>query len=377
MRQGSSKRILLLGATGYAGKRLAGHLLKETGATVVLCGRSKAKLDDLCSGFRQQEFADRLEVLELDAANPDPAALCDFDLLVNATGEGPHNAPLIQACLDHGADWIDMQMTNELENPTPVLQKSIERAGCCFVIQAGFHPGMVAPLVRYAGLQMDIMDSAIVGSVMRDKTGMPFTSAYSELVAAFRDYKGEMYIDGQWQKVPYSAYPKVEFEYGFGELLTYPMELAELRRLPELIPDLKNTGFVVAGFNWFADSLVTPLIMLSSHVAPRQTAAPLARLLCWSTRKFSGSPHGTVLQVDAAGQRNGQATRLRLSLFHEDMYAMTTIPTMAMINQMLSGQLEPGIHLMGLCCDPMQLLEDIERTGISIRQQRSHGTSEP
>ena len=82
------------------------------------------------------------------------------------------------------------------------------------------------------------------------------------------------------------------------------------------------------------------------------------------------------MQVDAAGQRDGQATSFRVSLFHEDMYGMTTIPTMAMIEQMLNGQVEPGIHLMGLCCEPMQLLEDIERTGISITQHRSHGTNE-
>ena len=136
-----SKRILLVGATGYAGRQLANFLLKETDATVILAGRSRAKLDDLQSGLRQQGLAHRLDVLELDATNLDSAALGAFDLLVNATAEGPHNAPLIQACLDHRADWIDMQMTNELLNPPPVLRESIVSAGRCFVIQAGFHPG--------------------------------------------------------------------------------------------------------------------------------------------------------------------------------------------------------------------------------------------
>ncbi len=367
--QDSSKRILLVGATGYAGNQLASYLLEGTAATVILAGRNKAKLDELQSGLRQQESVDRTELLVLDAANLDSAALCDFDLLVNATNEGPHNGSLIQACLDRQADWIDMQMTNELLNPPPVLRDSIERAGRCFVIQAGFHPGVIAPLVRYAGQQMELMDSAIVGSVIRDETGMPFTAGYSELVAAMRDYKGEMYIDGQWEKLGYAGYPKVEFEHGFGEQLTYPMELEELRRLTALMPDLKKTGFFVAGFNWFADYIVTPLIMLSSRIAPRQTAAPLARLLSWSTKKFSRPPYGTILQVDATGQRGGRSTNFRLSVFHEDMYVMTAVPTVAMIRQMLNGQVKPGIHLMGLCCDPVQLLEDIGRTDVSITQQ--------
>ena len=83
----SSKRILLVGATGYAGNQLASYLLEETGATLVLAGRSKVKLDELQSGLRQQESVDRTELLVLDAANLDSAALCDFNLLVNATNE--------------------------------------------------------------------------------------------------------------------------------------------------------------------------------------------------------------------------------------------------------------------------------------------------
>ncbi len=369
MDQESSKRILLVGATGYAGNKLASYLLKETGATVILAGRSKAKLDELVSGLPQQDFVDRTELQVLDALNLDSAALGDFDLLVNATNEGPHNRSLIQACLDHQADWIDMQMTNELLNPPPVLRDSIERAGRCFVIQAGFHPGLIAPLVRCAGQQMELMERAIVGSVIRDENGMPFTSAYSELVAAMRDYKGETYIDGQWEKLGYAGYPKFEFELGFGEQLTYPMELEEMRRLTALMPDLKRTGFFVAGFNWFADYIVTPLIMLSSRIAPRQTEAPLARLLSWSTRRFSRPPYGTILQVDATGQHDGRSANFRLCVFHEDMYVMTAVPTVAMVRQMLNGQVEPGIHLMGLCCDPVQLLEDIGRSDVSVTQQ--------
>ena len=35
--------------------------------------------------MRQKDSVDRTEVVVLDAANLDSAALCDFDLLVNAT----------------------------------------------------------------------------------------------------------------------------------------------------------------------------------------------------------------------------------------------------------------------------------------------------
>lgn len=361
-----SKRILLLGATGYAGRKLAHYLLTDTDATVILCGRSREKLDELRLSLHRHDLVHRAELLELDVADLDVAALPEFDLLVNAIANGPHNAPLIRACLEHQADWIDLQMKNELLNPATELQNEIEGAGSCFIIQAGFHPGVIAALVRYAGQQMDVMDSALVGSVIRDETGLPFTSGLAELVESFRDYSSEMYKDGRWQKLKYADYPKIEFEHGFGKLLTYPVDMPELRRLPGLLPDLKNSGFFVAGFNWFADYLVTPLIMLGSRIAPRQTVSVLGRLLSWSTRKFAKRPYGTVAQVDAEGQRDSQLVRFRLALFHEDAYVLTAIPTVAMIKQVLQGDFQPGIHLMGLCCDPVKLLADIERMGIPI-----------
>lgn len=148
-------------------------MLTDTDATVILSGRSKAKLDELRSNRHEHDLAHRIKLFEFNAADPDFPVLPDFDLLVNATANGRHNASLIQACLERRADWIDMRMSNELLNPPTELQAKIKRAGCRFVIQAGFHPGIVAALVRYAAQQMDIMDSAIVGSVIRDRTGLP------------------------------------------------------------------------------------------------------------------------------------------------------------------------------------------------------------
>ena len=370
MNNKASKRILLVGATGYAGRKLANYLLTETDATMILSGRTAASLEKLRSYLQLNDFAHRIELLELDAANFDFAALPEFDLLVNATAKGRHNAALIQACLEGRADWIDMQMTNELLRPPAELQARIERAGCCFIIQAGFHPGILAALVRFAAQQMDFMNSAVISSVIRDKTGLPFTSGFAELVESFRDYKGEMYKDGRWQKLKCGDYPKIEFEYDFGKLLTYPVEMPELRHLPELLPDLKDAGFFVAGFNWFADYLVMPLMMLSSYVLPRQTTSPLGHLLSWSTKKFTKPPYGTVVQIDAEGQRESKPVRFRLSLYHEDSYVLTAGSTVAMIKQMLQKTVQPGIHLMGIACDPVKLLADIERTDIAITQQR-------
>jgi short subunit dehydrogenase-like uncharacterized protein len=86
MHEESPKRILLVGATGYAGRQLAKYSLTSTDVTVILSGRNRSKLGDLQSSPPRVDLSRRTELLELDAANIDVAALPDFDLLVNATG---------------------------------------------------------------------------------------------------------------------------------------------------------------------------------------------------------------------------------------------------------------------------------------------------
>ena len=123
----SSKRILLVGATGYVGRELAHLLLTNTDATLILSSRSRTKLDRLRSSLPKHDLADRTQVLELDATALDLASIPEFDLLVNATANGRHNTSLIGACLEHRADWIDMQTTNELLKP----QAGIHYMGLC------------------------------------------------------------------------------------------------------------------------------------------------------------------------------------------------------------------------------------------------------
>ncbi|MDH3622888.1 MAG: hypothetical protein OES69_09225 [Myxococcales bacterium] len=51
MHEESPKRILLVGATRYAGRKLANYLLTSTDATVILSGRDRSKLGDLQSSL--------------------------------------------------------------------------------------------------------------------------------------------------------------------------------------------------------------------------------------------------------------------------------------------------------------------------------------
>jgi len=87
---------------------------------------------------------------------------------------------------------------------------------------------------------------------------------------------------------------QADFGFGFGMRPRVPMMLEELRALPQMCPSLRETAFYMAGFNWFVDWVVMPLILLGGRLAPRWTRKPLAYLLHWGTRLYANPPvrHG-------------------------------------------------------------------------------------
>ncbi|MBU0691187.1 saccharopine dehydrogenase NADP-binding domain-containing protein [bacterium] len=368
----ASAKIIIVGCYGLAGQKLVRLLLAETDARLVLVGRNSQRVTETAEKYVSGETRSRITTHVLDAASDDAiyALIADADLLVNATAPGAHNRRLIEACIAGRTDWIDMQLSNELLTAEQRLREKIAAAGCCFVIQAGFHPGVPAALVRYAAAQFDQLTTANVGAIVRPEGGFPYSSGIMELIEMFGDYQADAFVDGQWRVLKAREFPKFDFKHGFGRLTTYPMTLPEMRALPDLIPELEHTGLFIAGWNWFADYLVTPLLLLGAKFAPKLSAKPLGHLLSWATRTFAKAPFGTVLQLEAAGTHGGQPAHYSMFLRHEDEYEFTVIPTVSMIKQLLTGTArKPGIHMMGLLTGPETMLADMERMGVVIEKE--------
>ena len=91
-------------------------------------------------------------------------------------------------------------------------------------------------------------------------------------------------------------YLTMDFGPPFGRRSCVPLPLEEMRALPSLFPTLRRSGFYIAGFNWFTDWIVSPLIMLVLRIWPQRGLTPMGRLLCWSTRAFARPPYGIVLR---------------------------------------------------------------------------------
>ena len=78
-----------------------------------------------------------------------------------------------------------------------------------------------------------------------------------------------------------------------------------------------------------------------------------------------------VLQLEAAGTRDGAPHTLTLRLSHDDGYALTAIPIVACVQQWLAEPRRPGLWYQGQYVEPEALLRDMAHMGVSITTQES------
>lgn len=364
--------VHLLGGYGMTGVRLARLMLEYSDVRLVLSGRTLARAEQAAGELNRAYPGCRVVAARADAADPGSlrAAFQGADLVMVAASSSSHAGTVARACLESDVDYFDIQYSREKIETLKRMAPEIERSGRCFITDGGFHPGLPAALARFAAGSFDRMERAIVGGLLNEEGGIPFTPAVCEQVAGLRQFQSLYYRDGVWRRARFTSTAdmrRIDFGEPFRRRLCFPISLEEMRPLPQMYPSLRETGMYMAGFNWFTDYVAMGLIMAGIALFPRAGVRPLSRLLCWSTRAFGKPPYGTALKLEAGGIKEGQPKRLEMVLYHRSGYEFTAIPVTACLLQWLDGSARrPGLHLMAHCVEPARLLADMERMGIQI-----------
>lgn len=372
-----NKAILILGGYGSAGLHLAKLLLEQTDARLTLAGRSQSKAVEVSAELNTQYEDIRVAGLQVDASNEEDLkrALVGIDLLVVASSTSQYAHQVASAALAAGVDYLDIQYSTDKLRALQALAPMIEEQERCFITDGGFHPGLPAALVRYAGKKIRNLERAVVGAVLKVDWG-----AYSvgdstaiEFVNEFRHYEPLVYRSGQWQKSSmWSMRDFLRMDYGdpFGKIHAAPMMLEEMRALPEMVPSLQETGFYVSGFNWFVDWVLFPISIAAVRLGSKSITRRAGRALFRGMNKFSKPPYGIVLQLEASSSQSDTDRSIQVRISHEDGYFLTAAPTVACIMQYLQGKAsKPGLHFMAHIMEPEQMLRDIEAMGVKVSIQ--------
>lgn len=369
------KKILILGGYGNTGRALARLLLKESNVRLVVAGRHLDKAEKFCDELAHAFGGGRVACLALDACDLDAMrkAFTGVDCVVMASSTTQFAHLVAQAALEAGCDYMDVQYSPRKIAFLKAIRTSIEASGCCIITDGGFHPGLPAFLVRYAAQSFDQLETARVGSVIKEdwKNLEVVDSTVYELMDMMNDFDMSVYKAGKWKKaslISTADYLRMEFGEEFGWQMCAPMMLEEMRSLPKLYPTLTDTGFYVGSFNWLTDWVILPIAMLAMRVAPKLALKPSARSMYWALKTFSRPPFGTKLQVNATGKKLGQTRSLTITISHMDGYMFTAIPVTACLLQYLDGMIgRPGLWLQALVVEPRRFMADMERMGISVK----------
>jgi len=360
--------ILLLGGAGRAGNVAARLLLEHTDAQVVIGGRNLGKATALAAELEGESPGGRVSAVKVDAANESSlrAALEGACLLFDCGPTALFTGRIPLACIAAGVDCLDIHPSRSLAVLRP-LAPEVARAGRCFVTQAGLHPGLPATIMRHAASLLTRCDSVAAGMLL-NIGAVPGPESAVELIEEMGVYRSLVWRDGAWRKPSWSHTRRFDFGPGLGHRTCYPMWSDELEGLPERI-GAKEAGFYVAGFNWFADAVVTPLAVVLGSIRRGLGASPLARMLAFSVRRFGHPPFAIVLTAEATGERDGTPRTVRVVVRSDDDdgYRITAVPAVACVKQLLDGAIaRPGVHLMGHLVDPVRLAGDMKRMGIGV-----------
>jgi uncharacterized protein YbjT (DUF2867 family) len=335
----SEMRILVLGGYGGTGRVYCRYLLKETPRNVIVAERNRQRAEAWAETLKMEVAPDQVSARHVEASDRGgpSEAFRHIDLVLAAATTTQFAEQIAEAALAAHIDYLDIYYQQNVYPVLEALRTRITESWQYFITQAGFHPGFPVAFVRKGDAYFDIYDSAIIAFAMNTRIEKP-ESIY-ELVDALADYKADVVKEGRWRPGTYRDAMAIDFGLRFDVKSCVPLGMVEIRPIPEMY-HLKELGVDAAGFNWFVDYVVFPLIV----------------------------DEGAVFLLHAKGGKGRDHREISIRSEHHSAYDFTVIPVIATLKQDVDGSIrKPGLWMMGHIVDPDRLFADMGRLGVKIQ----------
>ncbi|MQA34924.1 saccharopine dehydrogenase family protein [Modestobacter roseus] len=320
-------RIVLFGATGHTGGRVAAALVAR-GAHPVLAGRDPGRLGELAD--RLGADGGPLETARADVTDAGSvrALLSAGDVLVSTVGPFLRlGEPAVTAAVDAGAVYLDS--TGEPPFLRRVFEEfgpRAERSGAALLTAFGhdYVPGNLAAALALAdaGSRAHRVD---VGYALDGVRGQAFSRGTFTSLLGVALEEGHAFRDGRLVEEPAGTRTWV-FDAAGRRREGLSVGGSEHLALPGLAPTLREVGVCL---DWFGPA--TPVAHRLAPLAPRLRRVPgaqagLTRLTDLVAGRFAEAPSagGEVRTTVVAEVRDVRGTRVaRAELTGPDPYAMT------------------------------------------------------
>ena len=371
-----SRRILLVGATGAFGSRLAGMLSCFTDIELMFAARRLEGLTSLMEALRASGARATLRVQPFDRAKPETLAALDLWLVIDASGPFQEcDYALALAAVRAGAHYIDLSDGRAfVAGFVAALSRPASAAGVLAVTGASSTPALShAALHRLTEGWLEI-DKVVVGIMpgARAPRGV-------SIMRAILGYAGQplrVFREGRWSMARgWTGLRRLDVPM-LGRRWASICETPDLDLLPERFP-IKRTALFLAGLELAPMHLGLSMLTLLVRLGVVSDLRPLARPL----RAIAGllAPFGTDrggMIVEARGiSEEGRAIRSRWSLWAEANAGPNTpaAPAAALTRALVEGrEVRRGAHVCAGFLDLDAILRELAAFPICTRVDESY-----
>ncbi|MGH6613554.1 DUF4166 domain-containing protein [Sphingomonas sp.] len=336
-------KILILGGYGVFGGRLAELLSNISEIEILICGRSLARAEAFCAGYRGAAQVRPLALDRLDIA--EGLRIQAPDLVVDASGPfqdyGSDRYRVITACIDAGIDYLDFADAADFVFGVSQFDAQAKAAGVFILSGVSSFPVLTAAVLREMAARMDII--AVEGGIAPS----PYAGIGLNVMRAVVGYAG----------APVKLWRDGKASHGIGLAESMRFTVAAPGRLPLRnihfslvdVPDLQvippehpTMTDIWMGAGPVPESLHRILNLLAKTRARLglPSFAPLSPLFFAVLNRVRFGEHRGGMFVSARGEANGKTMRISWHLLAEgdDGPYIPSMAIEAVIRQLLDGK---------------------------------------